>query len=417
MKYVVIFLILIGFFSSANAIQYQSSETDKPVNSENSIHVIPEILWDIHEVILDGTIVEYDNNTWTYHIKINHVFKGSLNSDLISAEGFDVWNYFEKGDSALFYLSDISSVSANYKYKITDYSVKTSPVCDARSLIQISPILPNDPNRIVRGHPNIPADWEDPCVPDYFSYDPDFFNFREVITPLKQLKHKIPIDKIRCYDDNVLLFRNSNGSPACVKPESILKLIERGWANCEDQIDFRRGDICGVHSNPGIMGSPEIEQKEIVRSGSSMPDYPLDFLARVSPFIIKGTVDDIVFLPLHYDEVGMGNALTAIVINVEKDFNEKYTNNTITVVIQGGETDTTKYVSDSSPEFVIGEKIFVFVADKEPDSIFGDNYYIAGLEQGKFNLDEEGKAINKDPNKSLTLESLIGIINRIHSDE
>ena len=230
MRYFIIFLILIGFFSSANAIQYQSSETDKPVNSKNSIHVIPEVLWDIHEVILDGTIVEYNNNTWTYHIKINHVFKGSLNSDLISAEGFDVWNYFEKGDRALFYLYDISPVSANYKYKITDYSVKTSPVCDARSLIQISPILPNDPNRIVRGHPNIPADWEDPCVPDYFSYDPDFFNFREVITPLKQLKHKIPIDKIRCYDDKVLLFRNSNGSPACVKPETKIKLIERGYA-------------------------------------------------------------------------------------------------------------------------------------------------------------------------------------------
>ena len=236
MRYFVIFLILIGFFSSANAIQYQSSETDKPVNSKNSIHVIPEVLWDIHEVILDGTIVEYNNNTWTYHIKINHVFKGSLNSDLISAEGFDVWNYFEKGDRALFYLYDISPVSANYKYKITDYSVKTSPVCDARSLIQISPILPNDPNRIVRGHPNIPADWEDPCVPDYFSYDPDFFNFREVITPLKQLKHKIPIDKIRCYDDKVLLFRNSNGSPACVTEQTKQKLVERGWTAKDDSV-------------------------------------------------------------------------------------------------------------------------------------------------------------------------------------
>lgn len=233
MRYFVIFLILIGFFSSANAIQYQSPETDEPVNSENSIHVVPEILWNIHEIILDGTIVEYDNNTWTYHIKINQVFKGSLNSDLISAEGFDVWNNFKKGDRALFYLYDISPVSANYKYKITDYSVKTSPVCDARSLIQISPILPNDPNRIVRGHPNIPADWEDPCVPDYFSYDPDFFNFREAIAPLKQIKHKIPIDKIRCYDDKVLLFRNSDGSPACVKPETKQKLIERGWSNAE----------------------------------------------------------------------------------------------------------------------------------------------------------------------------------------
>ena len=220
-------MILIGFFCSANAIQYQSPDTDESVNSENSIYVVPELLWDIHEVILDGTIVEYNNNTGTYHIKINQVFKGSLNSDLISAEGFDVWNDFKKDDRALFYIYDISPVSTNYKYKITDYSVKTSPVCDARSLIQITPTLPNE-NSFVRGAPIIPADWEDPCVPNYFSYDPDFFNFREAIAPLKQLKHKIPIDKIRCYDDKILLL-SSNGSPACVKLETKIKLLERGW--------------------------------------------------------------------------------------------------------------------------------------------------------------------------------------------
>jgi hypothetical protein len=232
MKYFVIFLILVGFFSSSYATQYQSPETDKPINSENSIHVVPEILWDIHEVILDGTIVEYNNNTRTYHIKINQVFKGSLNSDLISAEGFDIWNDFKKGDRALFYIYDISPVSTNYNYKITDYSVKTTPTCDARSLIQITPTLPNE-DSFVRGAPTIPADWEDPCVPNYFSYDPDVFNFREAIAPLKQIKHKIPIDKIRCYDNKVIVFRNSDGSPACVKPETKTKLFERGWIKTE----------------------------------------------------------------------------------------------------------------------------------------------------------------------------------------
>jgi len=244
----------------------------------------------------------------------------------------------------------------------------------------------------------------------------DESSFHKVLSPLKQYQNGVSQKDLVCQQYLAALF-NIHGKFGCVTYDNGQELVKRGWANCEDQIGFRRGDICGIRSSPGIMESPETEQKEIVRSGSSMPDYPLDFLAQVSPFAIKGTVDDVVFLPLHYDEVGIGNALTAIVINVEKDFNEKYTNDTITVVIQGGETDTTKYVSDSSPEFAIGEKVFVFVADKEPESIFGDNYYVAGLEQGKFNLDEEGMAINKDPNRSLTLESLIGIINRIHSDE
>ncbi|MBI5145779.1 MAG: hypothetical protein HZA84_01000 [Thaumarchaeota archaeon] len=202
---------------------------DEHVDSDDNIHVVPEILWDIHDVILDGTIVEYDSKTWAYHIKIHQVFKGSINSNLISAEGFDVVNYFKKGDRALFYIYDISPVSTNYKYKITAYSVKTSPICDARSLIQISPTLPNE-NPFVHGAPTIPVDWVDPCVPKYFSYDPDFFNFRESIAPLKQLKHKIPLDKIRCYDDKILLFKNSDGSPTCVKPQTVQKLVERGWA-------------------------------------------------------------------------------------------------------------------------------------------------------------------------------------------
>jgi hypothetical protein len=195
---------------------------------QDNIRAIPEVIWDVHEVILDGTIIDSNNKTWIYDIKVNQVFKGPIKSDLISVEGFDVWNNFTRGDRALFYIYDISSVS-NYKYKVTDYSVKTTTMCDARSLIQISPILPNDPIKIVRGHPDIPANWRDPCVPSYFGYDPDFFNFRDPVPPKMQLRHNIPIDLIRCYDDKILIHK-MDYSPACVKPTSISKIVERGWA-------------------------------------------------------------------------------------------------------------------------------------------------------------------------------------------
>ena len=48
-------------------------------------------------------------------------------------------------------------------------------------------------------------------------------------SPLKQVKRGVPIDQIECTDSLILQTRYDN-TPACVKPDSIPKLIERGWA-------------------------------------------------------------------------------------------------------------------------------------------------------------------------------------------
>ncbi len=48
-------------------------------------------------------------------------------------------------------------------------------------------------------------------------------------SPLKQFKDGIDSKMIHC-NDNLILIQKYDGSPACVKSESISKLIERGWA-------------------------------------------------------------------------------------------------------------------------------------------------------------------------------------------
>ena len=50
-----------------------------------------------------------------------------------------------------------------------------------------------------------------------------------ILSPLKQVNQGIPITEIICKENLELIFKATNGSPACVKPESIQKLIERGW--------------------------------------------------------------------------------------------------------------------------------------------------------------------------------------------
>lgn len=74
--------------------------------------------------------------------------------------------------------------------------------------------------------------------------------------------------------------------------------------------------------------------------------------------------------------------------------------------------DNTKVVSDTAPKFEIDEKIFLFVAEKEPDSIYGDNYYVAGLELGKYNLND-GEANREKINEKQSERDLVSKIKSI----
>lgn len=50
------------------------------------------------------------------------------------------------------------------------------------------------------------------------------------LSPLKQLKHGTNPDNVKCTEGLQLVLKQSNGTPYCVKPSSIEKLIQRGWA-------------------------------------------------------------------------------------------------------------------------------------------------------------------------------------------
>lgn len=199
-----------------------TSSSGFSVVENTTIDLPPLVIWNKHHAILDGMIVEkiqFDEFA-NYHIKINKVFKGDIKAESIS--GFAnpyIFRFLDEGDNALIYLG--------VRNEITPYSVKTTKNCDARDFIEIAPVLPNEKFPI--SSPARNESYFDPCIADYFSYDPDFFGgIVNGISPLKQVKHGIPNNMIRCYDglNQVIKY---DGSPACVKPETIPKLIERGW--------------------------------------------------------------------------------------------------------------------------------------------------------------------------------------------
>ncbi len=57
-----------------------------------------------------------------------------------------------------------------------------------------------------------------PSHPEYVGFEP----------PLKQVAQGIDPVEVTCNLELVLIIKY-NGSPACVKPETAMKLVERGW--------------------------------------------------------------------------------------------------------------------------------------------------------------------------------------------
>jgi len=57
---------------------------------------------------------------------------------------------------------------------------------------------------------------------------------QKIISPRKQIEHGVPALGILCNDGFKLILKASNGLPACVKPDSIEKLVERGWAESQE---------------------------------------------------------------------------------------------------------------------------------------------------------------------------------------
>lgn len=54
-----------------------------------------------------------------------------------------------------------------------------------------------------------------------------------ILSPMLQNQLGIPIQNIQCISNFHLIFKSKDGSPACVRPESVSVLVQRGWARQE----------------------------------------------------------------------------------------------------------------------------------------------------------------------------------------
>lgn len=82
---------------------------------------------------------------------------------------------------------------------------------------------------------------DDDGISVFFEYEEDKVSIgsapivNDILSPKKQQQNGIPADEIKCKDGFVVAIKNTNGNPACVKPETKQKLMERGWAEPEPE--------------------------------------------------------------------------------------------------------------------------------------------------------------------------------------
>jgi hypothetical protein len=89
---------------------------------------------------------------------------------------------------------------------------------------------------------------------DAIGVDDPRFDWIDIVypPPLKQLKSGLMPDEIKCKEDLEMIFRYLDRSPACVTPDTVSKLSERGWSHpCPNGRFNEQRSLCIVGS-PGI---------------------------------------------------------------------------------------------------------------------------------------------------------------------
>jgi len=101
-----------------------------------------------------------------------------------------------------------------------------------------------------------------------------------ILPPKQQLKAGVAINDIQCKAEFELIFKATDGSPACVKPTSVEKLIARGWAtdqippeSSEDGVTVGDGVTLGDSDKIIIMFSPDSSFDALLKQRLGPEDY------------------------------------------------------------------------------------------------------------------------------------------------
>lgn len=76
------------------------------------------------------------------------------------------------------------------------------------------------------------------------------------ITPLQQLKVGVEPSHVQCADGLQLAIKSSNSDPICLRPETLTKLEERGWATQNQEISKEQAILLIKNQHPKLQDFP-----------------------------------------------------------------------------------------------------------------------------------------------------------------
>ncbi|MEO9309414.1 MAG: hypothetical protein ABI337_03870 [Nitrososphaera sp.] len=116
--------------------------------------------------------------------------------------------------------------------------------------------------------------------------------------PKFQIERGVKAEQVRCNEGLVIAIKASNENPVCVTYNTGVKLIERDWSVCSEQINYGRDNPCGPHSSTGVSLEPikETFLSKTVDEWKNMSEaqldpyyqkYKDDFFIELGRFLIK----------------------------------------------------------------------------------------------------------------------------------
>ena len=216
MKYLVIFLVFIGFADTLFALEPESEDYfSNPdfkiynINEQKHTFFIPYSI--TNSKINDITI---DCPSRAIVIDIEPAKESGALVFVLPRALLD--SKYGTNDDSFFVLTDGQEVEFSEIEKNTEARVLKIPFSEGSSQIEIIVTIwisqSDDPLKFA------------PCGKADSRESP----FYRILSPLKQFKSGVSFDEIQC-KENLVLMQNRNSSPACVKPESRDKLILREW--------------------------------------------------------------------------------------------------------------------------------------------------------------------------------------------
>lgn len=112
-------------------------------------------------------------------------------------------------------------------------------------------------------------------------------NFPSNLSPLKQFQLGMKADMVNCRSDFQLMIRNENDEPACVRPESVNKLANRGW-----------GDVPMLPISGMLLISPLIHGNT-TNSSSGNNTLPSSFMPCDTPYSQNDTGEAVLYMPVN----------------------------------------------------------------------------------------------------------------------